>query len=374
MAANILHCHSTFDLGGKEARAVRLMNAFGDKARHTVLSGVPGALGAKTSLDPAISVRFPEVYPPLTGAPAMHRFKALAEYMRDYDLVLTYNWGAMDAVMARRLYARYLPPLIHHEDGFNADEALRLRRDRNLYRRIALSASQALVVPSERLELIAKSVWKQRQPRLHRIANGIDVAAYSQGPRVPIAGLNKAPSDLVIGTLAGLRTVKNLPRLVRAAATVPGVKLVIVGEGPERETIMAEAGRCGMASRLLMPGFMAQPQEFIGHFDIFALSSDSEQFPISLVEAMAAGLPVAAMDVGDVRTMVSTENQPFIAANEQELAENIRLLASDFALRQRVGAANRRRAVTDFDEHRMIDAYAALYSDAMKRPNSLRKS
>ena len=75
---------------------------------------------------------------------------------------------------------------------------------------------------------------------------------------------------------------------------------MIVGEGPESERIAAEARARGVAARLLMPGFLADPARWIGHFDIFALSSDSEQFPISLVEAMAAGLPAVATAVGDV--------------------------------------------------------------------------
>src|SRR3712207_7804494 len=57
-----------------------------------------------------------------------------------FDLVLTYNWGALDAVMAKRLLGG--PPLVHHEDGFNEDEAERLKRQRNLYRRIGLSADR----------------------------------------------------------------------------------------------------------------------------------------------------------------------------------------------------------------------------------------
>ena len=56
----ILHCHSTFSLGGKEARAVRLMNAFGDAAEHVVLSAMPDKLGAREAIDRRVRVDFPE--------------------------------------------------------------------------------------------------------------------------------------------------------------------------------------------------------------------------------------------------------------------------------------------------------------------------
>ncbi len=186
MPVNVLHCHSTFSLGGKEARAVALMNAFGDRARHTVISAVPGALAARASIAPGINARFPDSAPSLTGRPSVARYRELAEYMRGFDLILTYNWGAMDAVMARRMFGKALPPLVHHEDGFNADEALRLKPERTLMRRLAFPAASAVVVPSSTLEDIALKTWKQPPARVHRISNGIPTERFAVKP-CPIA-------------------------------------------------------------------------------------------------------------------------------------------------------------------------------------------
>lgn len=373
MALNILHLHSSFDLGGKEARATRLMNAFGDRARHSVVSGVPGALGARAAIDPGIRVAFPEDAPPLTGSPSVGRYQALARYMRRFDLVLTYNWGAMDAVMARRLFGRGLPPLIHHEDGFNEDEAAGLKRDRNWFRRIALPAATALVVPSETLEGVAREAWKQPDYRIHRIANGIALARYA-GTRdaAAIPGFTRRKGEVVVGTVAGLRAVKNLPRLVKAVSHLPAnVRLVIVGEGPERGAIEAMAAERGITARVLLPGFLDRPWRYMPLFDVFALSSRSEQFPISLVEAMAAGLPVAATDVGDVRAMVAEANAPHIVDATGSLAAALKPLVLDAALRKRLGAANRAKAQGEYDEERMIARYAALYGGAVGRSGAL---
>ncbi len=362
----ILHCHSTFAAGGKEARAVRLMNAFGDEARHTILSAMPGALAARAMIDPGIDVAFPEDAPSLAGKPGVRRYRELAEYMARFDLILTYNWGSMDAVMTRRLFARHLPPLVHHEDGFNADEATRLNSARNGFRRLALPTAHALVVPSEMLEGVARTVWKQPQQRVKRIANGINVRAYGPPTRA-IPGLQRAKGEVVVGTLAGLRPVKNLSRLVRCAAAVPNLRIVIVGEGEDRATIAAEAAKLGIADRVVMPGHINDPASFIGHFDIFALSSNSEQFPISLVEAMAAGLPVVVTDVGDVARIVTPENSPFVVPprNEMKFYESLNTLANDVALRHVIGAANRAKARAEFGEEAMIAAYRALYEGAL---------
>src|SRR3546814_2286883 len=87
MPVHILHLHSAFDLGGKEARAVRLMNAFGDAARHTIVSGVPDALSARDAIAPGIKYEIAQDPPPLTGRPSVKRFEALTRYMRRFDLV-----------------------------------------------------------------------------------------------------------------------------------------------------------------------------------------------------------------------------------------------------------------------------------------------
>ncbi|MDD3798790.1 MAG: glycosyltransferase family 4 protein [Novosphingobium sp.] len=367
-----LHLHSTFNAGGKELRCARLINAFGPGIAHTIVSAEPRALAAGGRISPSIPVRYSSNFPSLTGFPFPWRLQRIADAMRGFDLVLTYNWGAMDAVMAHTLFAAPfgLPPLVHHEDGFNADEAGGLKRSRNWYRRLALGRADALVVPSQGLERIAREVWFQPREKVHRIANGIATAAFAKRPRKDaLPRLIKREGESWVGTLAGLRPVKNLPRLVRAFSSLPDHwHLVILGEGPEREAIREEVMRCGIVHRVHMPGF-ADPAQAAGLFDIFALSSDSEQFPLSVVEGMAAGLPVAAPAVGDVAQIVVEENRPFIVppGDEAALAGALQRLASDETLRRAVGAANRERARRHFDEAGMIAAYRALYAGLIGR-------
>jgi glycosyltransferase involved in cell wall biosynthesis len=148
-------------------------------------------------------------------------------------------------------------------------------------------------------------------------------------------------------------------------------QLVIVGEGPEEPAIRAEAERLNIEHRVHLPGFAPDPARFVGLFDVFALSSHSEQFPISLVEAMAAGKPVAAPAVGDIASMVSAENRPLITpvGDEAALGGALAALAHDAALRARLGKANRSEARARFDEKPMIEAYRRLYASAIGRPS-----
>ena len=350
-------------------RCVQLINAFGPRVRHAIVSASPGEMAAAKHISSAIRVDYPANFPSLTGKPLPGRLQRLARAMAGYDLVLTYNWGAMDAVMAHTLFGQALglPRLIHHEDGFNADERDRLKWSRNWYRRIALGRASGLVVPSETLERIALEVWDQPIGRVRHIPNGVATARYGKRCKPDaLRGVVKREGELWLGTLAGLRAVKNLPRLVRAFAGLPEPwQLVIVGEGPGRDAIRAEADRLGLSHRVHLPGFAADPARYVGLFDLFALSSDSEQAPISLIEAMAAGCAVAATDVGDIAAMVAPENQPFVVRGEHELSDALQQLAADPAMRAMLGKANAARARSTFDEQAMIASYRRLYSSAL---------
>ncbi len=368
---HILHLQSTFAPGGKELRTVQLINAFGKKARHTIVSAEPDRLGAADRISRSLDVRVQPEFPSLKGRPTPGRLQRLAKAMKGYDLVCTYNWGAMDAVMAHTLFKdlHNLPPLIHHEDGFDESELKKLKTSRTWYRRIALGKASGLVVPSERLEEIALVDWQQPLGRVKRIPNGIDTKAFAMRPKKDALRLIKHPGELWVGTLAGLRTIKNLPRLVRVFAELSdNWQLVILGDGEARDAILSEADRLGINHRVHLPGAVDDPARVIGLFDIFALSSDSEQFPLSIVEAMAAGLPVVAPAVGDIAGMVSDANAEFISppGDEEELGMALVQLAVSKELRKEVGEANRAKAVAEFDEAKMVATYRRLYSSAMR--------
>jgi L-malate glycosyltransferase len=370
--ARLLHVFSTFDHGGAEARTIQLMRHFGDAADHIVLIGERSATGAKAAIDPALHVAIPEKgVPKVLGHPGLLRYLRIAQYLRGFDLVLTYSWGAMDAVMAHRLFGRLfrLPPLIHHEDGIELEEQQRLRIH---FRRIAMQTCSAVIVPSTGLEKTALTVWNIKQHRLARITNGIDVAQFQQQTGAGMfPGLLEQKNEVVVGTIAGLRPVKNLPLLVRAvAAAGPCIRLAIAGEGSARHEIAAEAERQGISDRLHMPGFLKDPARYLGRFDIFALSSHSEQFPIALAEAMSAGLPVIATDVGDIRSMVAPSNMPYIVpvGDSGAFAKAIAQLAADPELRSRIGRDNAERAIEEFPEDRMFARYRQVYGYAMGKP------
>jgi glycosyltransferase involved in cell wall biosynthesis len=114
--------------------------------------------------------------------------------------------------------------------------------------------------------------------------------------------------------------------------------------------------------RVRFAGHIDDPAPIYAGFDVFALSSDTEQMPLSVIEAMAAGLPIATTDVGDVRAMLAAENVPFVGRlDDVELARSLTTLLGDPALRTRIGAANQAKARAEFDQAAMFRDYGALW-------------
>jgi glycosyltransferase involved in cell wall biosynthesis len=353
----LLHVFPTFAVGGAQTRFTSIANHLGDEARHVVVS-LDGRLDARERLDPGVDVTFAD-----PGGDADASFGRGGEFRRAVrflryagaDLLVTSNWGAMDWAAAGRLTRL---PHIHTEDGFGPDEQARQLTRRVLARRLILRSSQ-VVLPSSTLMKIAAREWRLPAMRLVYIPNGIDIGRFA----------GAAPAELppgegaVVGTIAVLRPEKNLARLVRAFAKVRAhrpARLVIVGDGPERGPLEALATSLGIAESVLFTGYRTDAERWLAAFDVFALSSDTEQMPLSLLEAMAAGRPAVSTDVGDVRDMLAPENGRFVVPRDDAaLADAMAALLADTALARATGAANAERAARAFDQAGMFAAWRA---------------
>jgi L-malate glycosyltransferase len=371
----LLHVFSTFAAGGPQVRFATLANAWGDRFEHWVQAS-DGCFDALDLIDHAhVRISIARDMPPMKGQPFLKTIWATGCYLRDKkpDLLLTYNWGATETALANLCIGHR--PHIHHEDGFGPDEALRQNPKRIWFRRLALSGAKALIVPSLTLEAIAHDVWRIPRLPVHYIPNGVRLSDYAAKP-LPhaIPHLEKQPGELWVGCVGGLRAEKNPRRLVRVFADATrnlaldgrAPALVMVGAGIERDAILADIAHLGIADKVHLPGFLAHPHQYLGLFDVYAVPSDTEQFPISLVEAMAAGLPVAATDVGDVRAILAEPNRRLVCerADEAAFAQNLRSLLSDPALRERLGAANKAYVAAHFQLDTMISTYERLYMQA----------
>ena len=347
----VAHVFPTFAVGGAQVRFAAVANHFGAAFRHIVVS-LDGNLECRERLSPDLDVTYPSVAARKDAmVSAAWHYRGLLRQWRP-DVLVTCNWGAIEFALANIVpVTRHL----HVVDGFGPEERSAQIPRRVLIRRIALGRTPVLL-PSRNLVRIVRDVWKLPPRVIRYVPNGIDLARFATG------GLERGRTEPVIGTVAALREEKNIARLLRAFATLPGGRLVIVGDGAERGALEALAGSLGIADRVRFAGYHQDTAAFYAQFDVFALSSDTEQMPLSVIEAMASGLPVVSTAVGDVPAMVAEENAPFIVAQDDAaLGRALSTLTGDPDLRQRIGAANLAKARRDFDQAAMFAAHGALW-------------
>ena len=359
----LLHAFSTFAVGGPQTRFALLANALGPGFEHAVVS-LDGASGTERLVEGGVRLRLRAASARRSGGLSLANLRRFRRIVREEqpDLLLTYNWGAIEWALADR----FLPlcPHLHVVDGFGPEEAHGQLRRRIWLRRLALSGRTAVVVPSEALHKVACATWRLDPGRVHLIPNGVDAAAIVSQARQPL-GLRRREDERLFGTLAGLRPEKNLGRLLRIAAMLPGAtpwRLVIAGEGAERARLEARAREVGLIERVAFTGFVERPGSVLGALDVFVLTSDTEQMPISVLEAMAVGLPVLATEVGDLRLMLPPSTRDgclFGLDAEPAFAARLAgLLAAPDECR-RLGALNRERAA-EFSAAAMVARYDEL--------------
>ena len=173
----------------------------------------------------------------------------------------------------------------------------------------------------------------------------------------------------VLGAVGRLDPQKGFDVALEALALLPGVRLVLVGEGGARADLVARAEALGVAARVTFTGWSEDVRSHLAGVDVLVLPSRSEGFPLTIVEGMLAGLPVVATRVGSVAEAVRDGDTGLLVGADDPvgLAAALRLLAGDPALRRRLGARGREVAAASFTVKVMARAYEALYAEVLAR-------
>jgi glycosyltransferase involved in cell wall biosynthesis len=142
---------------------------------------------------------------------------------------------------------------------------------------------------------------------------------------------------------------------------------VLVGAGDCRPALEELARSLGCSDRVVFTGLVTNPSSCYHAFDVFALSSDTEQMPISVLEAMATALPVLSTDVGDVRGVLGTQATETVVPLDDTAAyvNVLRSLTRSDELRHALGEQNRNRVVQHFGQGLMVQRYRQIFLDVM---------
>ena len=370
---HLLHVFSTFSVGGAQVRFAKIINALGESYRHSVIA-LDGQTEAARLVASDVDLNLTEA--PSTSGWLLTRLARYRRVLRSIqpDLLVTYNWGAIEWSLSNFFpLCRHL----HIEDGFGLEEAHAQLRRRVWTRRLALSSGSITLVPSLKLVGIALNEWGLPKDRMRYVPNGIDCGRFENRP--PDADLVERlnlPEDIpIVGSVTALRPEKNLQRLIRAFAVVEAqipAHLVIVGEGPERKSLEDLRTELCLQDKVTFAGHIDHPERILGAFDIFALSSDTEQMPYSVLEAMSAGLPIAGIDVGDVKVMVADLNKDFITHRSVDaLAHVLSQLLKSRERHEKIGQANQLKVKSKFSESLMISRYKEIFDNSNAKPHNI---
>jgi glycosyltransferase involved in cell wall biosynthesis len=187
------------------------------------------------------------------------------------------------------------------------------------------------------------------------------------------AELGVPAESFLIGWLGRMTEIKRAEDLLAAFAQLRGrgldAYLALVGDGPLRGSLERVAGDLGIADRTRFVGFRESVGEFYSAFDAVALTSANEGTPVTVIEALASGLPVVATDVGGVSDVVHDRRSGFLvpASDVVAIAERLEKLAADEQLRARMGEAGRKFVVPRYSVPRLVDDVDRLYRTLLEQ-------
>lgn len=241
-----------------------------------------------------------------------------------------------------------------------------------LFRFIVDRSLDAAIAVSESTRKVAIEHRGIDPDRIAVIYPGIPMLPELNASRADQRGAG-SPGTIMVGTAARLAPTKDLGTMLQAAAmldrSVNDIQFVIIGDGPDRDHLVALARELGLRNSVRFTGWQASVVPMLQSLDIYVQSSVTEASGIAIMEAMSCGLPVVATNVGGVPEVVANGRTGLLVPprNPKALAEAIQELARDGPKRKQMGLAGQHRAQTLFSATRMIEQ-TRLYYHQMLAP------
>lgn len=352
------------EAGGAQVHLVELVRGLHEQVRFDVIVGEDGYLGealAPLGVPVHLLPDLQREISPREDRVALARLRALLRELRP-DLVHTHS---TKAGLLGRLAARLEGiPAVHTAHAWSFSDGIAARRKAFAVPLEALAGlvTERFIVVSAADEEVARRWHVARARQVTVVHNGVADVPHRADP----AGGDPP----VIVMVARLADPKDPGLLLRALAGVSEPwRLRLVGDGPDRAAVEAEVARLGLGDRVELLGARLDVAEQLAGAQVAALVSRQEGFPLVVLEAMRAGLPVVASDVGGIREAVEDGRTGRLVprGDEAALREALRALLGDAALRRRWGAAGRERYERQFTSEHMVAGTRAVYAQLADR-------
>jgi glycosyltransferase involved in cell wall biosynthesis len=356
----ILYLITRADLGGAQVHLLDLLHGLGDFVDATVGVGEEGFLSyAVRGLGIPCHV-VPHLIQPLAPTEDLRALRELVRLIREVRPDLVHTHTSKAGVLGRFAARMAGVPSVYtaHTWCFAERTSWKWKLAGIPAERLAARCSPVIINVSEANRMLALRHRIAKERHLRTIRNGIvDGGAAAEPDRSGVP---------VIVSIARFSPQKDQGLLLRALAEiVPPVRATFVGDGPTRLPLEAEAARLNLRDRVTFLGERRDVTAILAEAQIFALPTKWEGFPLSILEAMRAGLPVVASEVGGVAEAVTHGETGFLVPTGDHMAFHSALsaLIEDGALRRRMGEAGRKRYQAEFTLDIMLRRTMAIYRE-----------
>jgi glycosyltransferase involved in cell wall biosynthesis len=367
------------NIGGPARQAILLTKGLGSDFPTVLAAGRPASAEGELT-DPEVPVRSVPLVRPVSPGTDLRCLGAVRRLLRETNPSLVHTHMAKAGSVGRLavlslLDRRPRPKLVHTFHGHVLQGYFGRSQQRFFIEseRVLARHTDALIAvsPEVRDELLDLRVGRPEQYRV--IPLGFDLGPLLEvGSAGGCSGKLRAalglPSDIPLaGTVGRLVPIKDHATLFSAVAKVPGLHLAVLGDGEFRSALEGLAVELGIAGRVHFTGWWLDVPAALADLDMVVLSSINEGTPVALIEALAAGCPVVATDVGGVRHVVQDAETGWLCPSGD--AEGLSLLMGRVLAQPQVAKLmaqeGRRRVAARFGSGRLLADHSALYSDLL---------
>jgi len=368
------------NIGGPARQAIVLAKGLADEFPTVLAAGRPGEAEGEL-WDAEVPVRHVPLVRPVNPATDLRALLAVRQLLRQTEVRIVHTHMAKAGLVGRlaaigSYSARARPRLVHTFHGHvlqgyfgRAQQKTFLELERLLARRTDVLVA---VSPEVRDELVDLGVGREKQYRVIPLGFDLDLLAVGEpgGPPGRLRTSLGLRADVpLVGTVGRLVAVKDHATLFAAMAMVPNAHLAVLGDGELRPDLEALARQLGIAERTHFTGWWLDMPSALADLDVVALSSRNEGTPVALIEALAAGRPVVATDVGGVRHVVQDGETGWLCARGDPTAVGALLerVLGDPQGSARMAQEGRRRVTVRFGSARMVADHLSLYRELLGR-------
>ena len=366
---NIMHVLPSLEIGGMENGVVNLVNNLDDEIFENSICCLESEGPMKNRLFPGkAKVFLMNIKPGIQyGLP----FK-LAKLFRkeNIDIVHTHNfdsglYGILGAKIGK------VPVIVHGEHGSFLQNSPR----RNQIGKWVCRKSDYIITMSSNLEEKLKSEWQIVDDKISYILNGLDYNKFAKSDKSDSLknnlGIN--PDSIVIGTVGRLVPVKDYATLIDAFALlkkrVQKSQLVFIGDGPLKNNLIEQAKKLGILDSVKMLGTRDDVAELLHIFDVFCLTSLTEGNSNTILEAMAAGLPIVATNVGGTPEIIQSGVNGILVPprDPNALMEAIHKVITNRTLASQFGTSAQQWVQKERSLERMVQQYMDVYQSLLRK-------